>query len=323
MLNTENRPLPDEDAVAGSSHTSVNRHGALRTIRCAARAHRRHVAVKLPLRPLMTIVCAAGLTIAVSGCGARAGGGDPLAFVLKRAAAADSSFGVRYSFRSRLTDDEGTHRFHGYGQAEADQRRVRTVVVDRNMRFETIVDGNDEYSGGSLAIAELLLNSPSRNVRWTKLDRSRLLDAGSIDKLCGPELPTKIASVLASSDPTIEKLGAAHVGGLRAWRYRVTTTYGRVLDTLAGDEDTSQCDEHDRAARFAAELWIDRHNLVRRVRLRYRLVDGSIVETSDITSYDHAVRVTVPSGPTVGDVTDAMLKVVHGIQHACKSSTDC
>jgi hypothetical protein len=27
----------------------------------------------------MTIVCAAGLTIVVSGCGARAGGGDPLA----------------------------------------------------------------------------------------------------------------------------------------------------------------------------------------------------------------------------------------------------
>jgi hypothetical protein len=267
----------------------------------------------------MTIVCAAGLTIAVFGCGGRAGGGDPLTFVLKRAAAADSSFGVRYSFRSRFTDDEGTHRVHGYGQAEADQRRVRMVVVDRNMRGETIVDGHDEYSGGSFAGAELL-NSPSRNIRWTKLDRSRLSDAGSIDKLCVPGLPTKIASVLASSNPTIEKLGTARVGGRRTWRYRVTTTYGRVLDTLAGDEDASQCDEHDRAARLAAELWIDRHNLVRRVRLRYRLVDGLSVETRDITSYNHAVRVTVPRGPTVGDVTDAVLKLARS---ACKSSTEC
>jgi hypothetical protein len=136
-------------------------------------------------------------------------------------------------------------------------------------------------------------------------------------------LPTKIASVLASSNPTIEKLGAGHVGGLRTWRYRVTTTYGRVLDTLAGEGDASQCDEHDRAARFAAELWIDRHNLVRRVRLRYRLVDGLSVETRDITSYDHAVRVTVPRGPTVGDVTDAVLKMAHSIQPACNGSTDC
>jgi hypothetical protein len=271
----------------------------------------------------MTIVYVAGLTIAVSGCGARAGGGgDPLTSVLKHAAAADSSFGVRYGFRGRLTDDEGTHRYHGYGQAEADQRRVRMVVVDHTMRGETIVDGHDEYSGGSFAVAQLL-NSPSRNVRWTKLDRSRLVDAGSIDKLCIPELPTKIASVLASSNPTIEKLGAAHVGGLRTRRYRVTTTYGRVLDALAGDDDASQCDEHDRAARFAAELWIDRHNLVRRVRLRYRLVDGLNVETRDITSYDHAVRVTVPRGPTVGDVTDVVLKLAHSIEPACKSSTDC
>jgi hypothetical protein len=274
------------------------------------------------MRPLVTIACAAGLTIAVSGCGARAGGGDPLSFVLTRAAAADVSLGVRYSFRGRLTDEEGTSRFHGYGQAEADQRRVRTVVVDRNMRGETIVDGHDEYSGGSFAGAELL-NSPSRNIRWTKLDRSRLLDAGYIDKLCGPELPTKIASVLARTNPTIEKLGAARVGGLRTRRYRVTTTYGRVLDTVAGDDDASQCDEHDRAARFAAELWIDRHDLVRRVRLRYRLVDGLSVETRDITSYDDAVRVPVPGGPTVGDVTDAVLKLAHSIDPGCKSSTDC
>lgn len=278
--------------------------------------------VKLPVRSLVTIVCAAGLTIAVSGYGARAGGGDPLSFVLTHAAAADSSFGVRYSFRSRLTDEEGTHRVHGYGQAEADQRRVRMVVLDRNMRGETIVDGHDEYSGGSFAGAELL-NSPSRNVRWTRLDRSRLLDAGYLDRLCVPELPTKIASVLASTNPTIEKLGAVRVGGLRTRRYRVTTTYGRVLDAVAGDDDASQCDEHDRAARFAAELWIDRRNLVRRVRLRYRLADGLSVETRDITSYDHAVRVQVPGGPTVRDVTDAVLKLAHSIEPACKSSTDC
>jgi hypothetical protein len=291
----------------------------MRTIRRAARAR---VAVKPPIRRLMTIVCAAGLTVAVAGCGGRAGGGDPLVSVLQRAAASDSSFGVRYSLRGRSTDDKGTYRFRGYGQAEADQRRARTVVMDRSMRGETIVDGHDEYSGASFAVAALL-DSPSRNIRWTKLDRSRLLSAGYIDRLCGPELPTKIARVLVSSDPTIEKLGAAHVGGLRTLRYRVTTTYGRILDALAGDDDASQCDEHDRAARFTAELWIDRHSLVRRVRLRYRLLDGLNVETRDITSYDRAVRVTVPSGPAVGDVTEAILRLAHSARSTCKTANDC
>lgn len=291
----------------------------MQPIRGAARAHRRHVPVTLAKRRLMTIVCAVGLTIVVSGCGARAGGGDRLVSVLDRAAAADSSFGVRYRFRSRLTDDEGTDRFRGYGQVEADQRRDRMVMVDGNLRGERIVDGHDEYSGGSFAVAGLL-DSSSRNVRWTKLDVSRLLDAGYIDRLCGPELPTKIARVLASSGPTIEKLGAAHVGGVPTLRYRVTTTYGRVLDVLANDEDASDCDEHDRAARFVAELWIDRHSLVRRVRLRYRLVEGLSVETRDITSYDRAVRVTVPSGPGVGDVSDAVLKLA---ESACKTADDC
>lgn len=291
----------------------------MRAIRRVARPPRRHVAMKLPIRRLMTIVCAAGLTIVASGCGARAGGGHPLVSVLERAAASDSSFGVRYSLRGRSTDDKGTYRFRGYGQAEADQRRKRTVVVDRGTRGERIVDGHDEYGGGSFAVVGLL-DSPSRNIRWTKLDRSRLTDAGYIDTLCGPELPTKIARVLADSNPTIEKLGAARVGGLRTLRYRVTTTYGRIVDVLAGDDDASQCDEHDRAARFTAELWIDRHSLVRRVRLRYRLVDGLNVETRDITSYDRAVRVTVPRGPAVGDVTGTILKLA---QSVCKTANGC
>jgi hypothetical protein len=314
-------PEPEGRDEAGVEMVLTGCAGWL-TGRRAARGHWRDVAVKLPKPRLVTVVCAAGLAIAVSGCGARAGGGDPLAAVLERAAAADSSFGVRYSFRSRLTDDEGTHRLHGHGQAEADQRRDRMVMVDHHMRGEMIVDGHDEYSGGSFALAELL-DSPSRDVRWTKLDRSRLLDAGYIDKLCGPELPTKIAGVLASSSPTIEKLGAAHIGDRRTLRYRVTTTYGRVLDTLAGDDDASSCDEHDRAARFVAELWIDRHDLVRRVRLRYRLVEGLSVETRDITSYDRAVRVTVPSGAAVGDVTGAVLKLADSLRPACKGTSDC
>ena len=96
---------------------------------------------------------------------------------------------------------------------------------------------------------------------------------------------------------------------MKTRRYRVTTSYGRILDVIAGDEDASDCDKHDRAARFTAELWIDRHDLIRRVRFHSRLSDGLTVLTRDITSYDRAVRVTVPSGPTVGDVTDELLKL--------------
>jgi hypothetical protein len=259
------------------------------------------------------IGCAAGLI----GCGS--GAGDRPASVLDRAAAADSSYGVRYTFGGRFTDTGGTLRLRGYGQAQADQRRTRTVSRGDGLRGETIIDGHDEYSGGDFAVAGLLA-SETRNVRWTKLDRARFLDAGYIDKLCGAELPAKIAKVLADSDPAIEKLGPARVGDLRTQRYRVTTTYGKVLDVLAGDEDASDCPKDARAARLTAELWIDRRDLVRRVRLRYRLDDGATVETRDITSYDPEVRVTVPSGPTVRDITDTMLNLADSL---CKTSAAC
>jgi hypothetical protein len=250
----------------------------------------------LTARQLVTIACVGGLTVVTSGCGA--GTDDPPASILTRAAASDAAFGVRYSFHTRFTDDDGTDRVRGYGQAQADQRRRRTVLVDGKTRIETILDGDEEYSGGDAA-ATVLLESPSRDVRWTKLDRSRFLDAGYLDMVCGADPPVKITGVLAHSDPTIRKLGAGSVDGRHTQRYRVTTTYGRILDVLAGNDDVAQCDAHDRSATFVAELWIDRRNLVRRVRLRYRLVDGATDETRDITSYTAACASPCPApGPS-------------------------
>jgi hypothetical protein len=262
---------------------------------------------------LAAIVCLAGLAIAVCGCG---GSDDPLLGVLKRADAADTSFGVRYTFRAR-TDDEGkTYRTRGYGQAEASRRRERIVVVDRVSRGVTIVDGDDNYSGGSLAVPGLF-DTPARNIRWTKVDGSRFLDAGYIDYVCGRDLPAKLAGVLAESDPAIERLRPARIGTVRMQRYRVTTTSGRVLDVLPGDDDASGCP--DRGTALTAELWIDRRDLVRRVRLRYETADGHTVETRDITRYDRAVRVAVPSGPTVADITDKLLELADSL---CKSDPD-
>jgi hypothetical protein len=277
----------------------------------------RRAAAKLTVHQLVTIACVGGLTVVACGCGA--GTDDPPASILTRAAASDAAFGVRYSFHTRFTDDDGTHRVRGYGQAQADQRRSRTVLLDGKMRVETIVDGDEEYSGGDAA-ATVLLESPSRDVRWTKLDLSRFLDAGYLDRVCSADPPVKITGVLAHSDPTIKKLGAGRVDGRRTQRYRVTTTYGRILDVLAGNTDAAQCNAHDRSATFLAELWIDRRNLVRRVRLRYRLVDGATDETHDITGYDRSVRITVPSARTVGDVTDPILKLADSV---CKTSDAC
>jgi hypothetical protein len=265
----------------------------------------------------MRFALAAGLAIVASGCGAAAGSDDPRLAVLKRASAADSPFGVHYSFRSLERDKKTTFRMRGYGQEQADGQRSRTVAAFEGRQGETIVDGDVEYNAGDFATP---LGHVPPDLRWTRLDRSRVLDAGYIDKLCGADLPTRIAGVLASSDPKIEELGRARIGGLRMQRYRVTTTYGRVLDVLAGDEDASHCDPHDRAARFVAVLWIDRHDMIRRVRLSYRLVDGATVQTRNITRYDRSVHVTVPSGPGVLDITDSLLKLTGSL---CEESDEC
>lgn len=148
----------------------------------------RRAAAKLTARQLVTIACVGGLTVVTSGCSA--GTDDPPASILTRAAASDAAFGVRYSFHTRFTDDDGTHRVRGYGQAQADRRRSRAVLLDGKTRGETILDGDEEYSGGDAAVTALL-ESPSRDVRWTKLDRSRFLDAGYLDKVCGADPPVK------------------------------------------------------------------------------------------------------------------------------------
>ena len=257
-------------------------------------------------------LCVAGLAAALLGCGA-GGSDDPLAPALKDAAAADAALGVRYRFRSRSQGKDGTIRARGYGQAEPDQRRTRTVVAAGKDRMETVTDGDIVYTGGRFVRQQLhVFGLSSPNARWTKLDGRRMLDAGYIDALCGSGRPPKLAGMLLDTDPRIEDLGSDRIDGVRMHAYRVTTTYGRVLDALAGDEDASDCDKHDRAARFAAVLWIDRNNLVRRTRVRYRLADGSHVETSDI-DYARDVRVAVPAAAVVGDVTSRLLELADSL----------
>ena len=259
----------------------------------------------------IAIVGAAGLALAASGCG---DSGAPPPSALTRAAKADASYGVRYRYRGRSSEaGKKVYRLRGYAQTEADQRRSRIVVVGSDIRGEIIRDGHDEYNGGDLA-GTALLGSSSSGIRWTKVDDARLLKAGYIDKVCGAELPGKVAGALARTGPRIERLGPARVGGRPTTRYRVTTTYGKVLDTLAGNDDAADCDARDRAATFVADLWIDRDNLVRRVRVRSSLAGVSSVETRDITGYDRDVSVAVPSGPAVADVTDRLLSLADGMK---------
>jgi hypothetical protein len=266
----------------------------------------------VPAYRVAASLCLAGLAAAVLGCGPGASD-DPLAPALKNAAAADSALGVRYRFRSRLQGKDRTFRARGYGQAEPDQRRTRTVVVVGKDRMETVTDGDIVYTGGGFVVQQLhAFGVSAPKARWTKLDGRRMLDAGYIDALCGSGLPPKLAGMLLDTDPRIEDLGSDRIDGARMHGYRVTTTYGRVLDALAGDEDASRCDKHDRAARFVAVLWIDRNSLVRRTRVRYRLADGSHVETSDI-DYARDVRVAVPAGAVVHDVTGKLLELADSL----------
>ncbi len=270
---------------------------------------------------VIAIAGAAGLALAASGCG---DSGAPSPSALTRAAEADASYGVRYRYRSRSSEaGKKVIRVRGYAQTEADQRRSRIVMVGRDIRGEIVRDGHDEYTGGDLAVPGLLGSSSSK-IRWTKLDGARFLKAGYIDKVCGAELPAKVAGALARTGPRIERLGSARVGGRPTTRYRVTTTYGKVLDTLAGNDDAAGCDARDRAAMLIADLWIDHDNLVRRVHVRvHRRAGVSSVETRDITAYDRDVRVAVPSGPAVGDVTDKLLSLADGLMSECSTTDDC
>jgi hypothetical protein len=249
------------------------------------------------------------------GCGGDDGGTlNPGLRALQRAAKADDAFGARFAVRGTSTEDGETIPIRGYGQIEADEKRSRIVASGEGARIEIITDEPFAF----LSLEGLPLSRASRaelpaGARWLKINQDTVADAFGTGGLRDLERlgPTEAIKLFAKLEPRIEKKALGQrVDGIKTTRYLVRMKLGRLFDAISERaEDAPELPDSQRDIEMGCAVWIDDDDLVRRVRIRLRLPKKATVLTTEITSYDRDLRVTIPADQTAYDVTDDVAKI--------------
>ncbi len=259
----------------------------------------------------MLAICVA-LAYGWSGCGDDGAGDNPLFEALQRVNDAEKDLGVRYTLRGRISDDDGSlATFRGYGQIQADEQRVRTVIIVGGERSESFIDEPFEIVPIDPSIGRRLDNAIPSGTKWIKVDQDKLAEAAGFAELRRLEnqTPKEALDLLKKLQPKIEDAGPERIGDVMTKRYRVTTTYAEILDLIA-DKDLPGCLDTLGDVTLSYVFWVDDKDLVRRFRLRFQLPgQPAAALTLNVTRYDPTLRIEVPDESIVFDATDEFVRL--------------
>lgn len=256
------------------------------------------------------VLCAACVPFAV-GCGGEAESDDPFIRMLQRANKADDNLGARLVVRGTLKSGGQSIRIRGYGQVEADLMRDRFVFASGGVREETFDDEPFTFVAVDEALARLAPKEVPDGTKWLKVDKDVVAKAAGQQGLRELEnlTPGETLELLPKLDPKVRAAGREAVRGVATKRFRITVSFAKLVEVLSDRAGASLgCALSTLRGSLQLVLWIDRDDLIRRVRIRVQAGRTSFVITSTVTAFDRDLRVDVPSGETVFDATDVTAK---------------
>jgi hypothetical protein len=189
------------------------------------------------------------------------------------------------SYQYTLDTEVGQHQLGGFGEVR--QRAGRVVAAH----------GSVDLPGGRGAIESIqlghtyFLKGLPTSRPWLRIDRHST----------GPVARQFLAIVRAGNDPTaayrafasasdVTLSGRGPVGGVDTTHYRVTVPRSAFTAIQRQPGLASQL-----PARLTYDLFVDRHDLVRKLVLGYRIAGRDTTFTATFTDYGKPVRIRAPS----------------------------
>jgi hypothetical protein len=130
--------------------------------------------------------------------------------------------------------------------------------------------------------------------------------------------PADLLASLAAISGSVKKQGTATIGGVPVTEYRVTTDLAKAAARVPGWEQASfkGLAQVLGSGTIPVDVWVDSHNLVRRMRETLRLpgesgtpADTAVTQTTDFYDFGVPVRVSAPPAAQVASlsqlITDA------------------
>ena len=273
----------------------------------------------------MAAVCAAA-AVGASGCGATSVI-DPVA---RAAVVSNQAAGMRMNMTMRLTSSalptpilmtgEGVFRMPdhtgSFALAMHLPPQLVAVVGSDTLRISELLDGTTIY----LRLPQALLgHSAAAGRPWLKINLTQAAGAAGVPGLSGlltnpaSTDPTQLLRYLRATGAAVTRVGTGTVDGVPSTHYRAQINLDRVPDAFPAasrDQVRQAVASLERIAHIRVlpvSVWIDGHQLVRRMQIAYReTVVGQalgVVMTLDFPQYGPQPALVFPPASQVTNVT--------------------
>jgi hypothetical protein len=271
-----------------------------------------------------TAAALVGAALAAGGCGA-ANTIDPVA---KAASISTTTPGFQMRFQLRFGSPQLPTALRATGTGSINAReRTGSVVFVMNagndpdlkkalggsmLRLEELVNGTTVYVKLPPAIARKLPGGRP----WMKVDLAKASGIPGFSSLANNPVstdPSQFLSYLRAASGNVSKQGSEVVNGIQTTHYHATIILDKVPDALppasrkGAKQAVSSIEQLTGLRQLPVDAWIDRNNLIRRMRLTFAeslapSVKLNIAMTMDFLKYGPQPS---PNFPSADQVTDA------------------
>ncbi len=284
-------------------------------------------------RNAIPLALAAGLTaVALGGCGSAAVTIDPVA---QAAVVTSHAGGAQMSMHASI-EIEGlpsTMTLTGSGDFNFAEREGQIAseltglpAAASGALHATSIQLTELYAKGALYIqSPLFTGKLPGGARWMKLDLAELAQTTGLDTqslTSGQSNPAQVLEYLKASGGTVSRVGAATIRGAQTTHYRATIDLAKAIRMEAGASQGAAKQAIEKLAAqtpsqtVPVEVWIDAHNLVRRMSLSLsQAAVGQHVKVTfqlELFNFGATPSVNAPASSEVFDATQSSLSALAG-----------
>jgi hypothetical protein len=282
---------------------------------------------RLPARLIALTAGMLLLLLVLSGCGSSTATIDPVA---QAAVATTHAGGAQMSMRAQIELGSGSGPLTMTGTGDFNFARHEGEIVSEMSGLPA--SAQSALHASSLHFTELFANdvlfleSPlfagklPGSARWMKLDLKKFAQGAGLDPQSlssGQSDPAEILDYLKASGGSVTKLGSEIVRGTPTTRYRGTIDLAKAAEKLPGSNRgqlkaaVEKLIAQTGSPSIPVEVWVDAHNLVRRMTMSIaEAPSGQLVHVSitlELFNFGATPAVNVPTGSEVFVATQSSL----------------
>jgi len=234
-----------------------------------------------------------------------------VADTLRKVAAASKGLGMRVSLTGTLSAGGAVQPIASRATIAPGGRRAKITTEIAGTVLRQYLDGHFLLMNADAFPSAAVAPPGTRYLRFDIDAVNRSVGIDSTLRELQQIDPGRTAALLAKV-ADVKDVGTGTIRGVDVTRYSATVNLGKLVRELSNGESAKQLPAMFGDSDMRIELSIDKHGLVRGYRMAGTIGPARMDLEGEVTTYSRDLKVEVPSGPGVYDITDDVVGALAG-----------